>query len=153
MTWSEDNSVFIYEVDRIEAFAPPFDGKGASSPALLDEVYRRAKMDRSQIEASVLVQAVLRAILSLQPTEGDAVCELGMSTGWLLLRLALDSTVSRLFGVSSRPAYVEAAKRAHELLEELAPGRVPWYRRVDFLQPASLEEYIFGEGGGALPRA
>ena len=63
MTWSEENNVFLYEVDHEEAFPKAFDVAQATTRTLLDEVYRRAKIQRMEFETPEFANALLNAFV------------------------------------------------------------------------------------------
>merc|ERR1719329_188970 len=146
MSWSEENTVFLYEVNRAEAFRPPFDAKNATNIELLNEVYQQLGTDRTQAEVPALVDAMYRAVMSLGPVAGDHFCELGTILGFLPLRLALDTEVDRVTGIVHGNKE-EFADKAKKLLGQLAPSRLPWHRRVDMVKVPKLEEFISGTDG------
>lgn len=150
MTWSEENNVFLYEVDREEAFPQPFDGPSATSRQLLDEVYRRTKIDRSEFATPEFTDALLNVVVGLQLGQGDEVCEVGATSGWMALFLALEGGMDRVFTVSAFNGadHDTPGARARAMLEELSPGRIPWHRRTDLVAAHSLHEFIQGSSDG-----
>lgn len=151
MTWSEENNVFLYEVDKDEAFPAAFDAPAATTRQLLDEVYRRSKIERGQFETPEFADAVLAAVESLQLGAGDEICEVGVTSGWMSLYLALESKVDKVFSASIFDGNVHdmPVAKARATLEDLAPGRIPWHRRVEFAAERSLQKFIHGDTGDA----
>jgi len=142
MSWSEKNSLFLYEVDKAEAFRPPFDGDSATIHVLLSETYKRARIDRMSLDVPELSDSLFNTLMSLDLSSNDQVCELGTTSGWLLLRIALETHVDRVVGVAGAEPYEGIAAQAYKMLTKLSPNRIPWYRRVEFPQANSLEDYL-----------
>merc|ERR1719375_1404800 len=63
-----------------------------------------------------------------------------MGSGWVLFMVLLETQASSLLGYSSSSFNAEAAKEVHKKIEDLAPGRVPWYRRVRFEDPPLVSD-------------
>merc|ERR1712096_592744 len=72
---------------------------------------------------------------------GDQVAELGSLTGWPLLRLALETQVDRVMGVSASNHALIGGK-VRDTVESLAPGRIPWHRRIEFVNVTALDEFV-----------
>mmetsp|Transcript_67716 Transcript_67716/g.133660 ORF Transcript_67716/g.133660 Transcript_67716/m.133660 type:complete len:886 (+) Transcript_67716:71-2728(+) len=150
MTWGDQNSVFLYEVDRAEAFKPPFNAEAASNDELLAEAFQSvAKVEeRFRPEPVHLTDTMLEAVKSLGLQVADEVCELGGAGAGLALRLALDSEVSRVIGILPPGNESRFASAVHRSLTDLDPSRIPWHRRVTF-KPwhGELHDFISATSG------
>lgn len=144
MTWGEDNSIYMYEVDRETAFAPPFDGEKATPAELIAYAFKKVKVNPDDIESKSLAEASWQTLQSLELAEGDMVCELGSAAGTVLLRLGLESTVSKAIGVVGPGPNNDAPARVRAQVEELAPGRIVWHRRIAFETVTALEPFVSG---------